>query len=340
MTTSAIDVTFIVVTRNEEKYIERCLRSILAQKSEGFTSEIILVDGQSTDATIKLARTVLDANSVPYTILPNPKLTLATGWNIGIRHAKGHYLIRPDAHATLHPEYTQTGLRAFKSVSPEPGVVGGRLQTLAGSWLGEIISAALSSRFGVGNSSFRTSDTAAFADTAVYGIYKRSVFDSVGFFDEILVRHQDTAFHHKLHRNGIRMYFNPSMKAIYFCRETLSGIARQMYLNGYHLSDLIRMGIPNAIQPRHMAPFLFFSSILISILSGLLLHLPLLYFGASLLFGSYLGFLFSVSIPVCYNKRSLKYLLMAPVITVMHVSYALGSIRGLLKSLYRAKTKP
>ncbi len=335
MRQSEMEVSVIIVTRNEEKYIEICLHSILNQELKGISFEIIVVDGLSSDGTLERAARILESASVPYQIYLNPKRTLATGWNIGIQNALGKYVVRPDAHATLLPNYIAIALDSLKNLPDSTGVVGGRLNTCSTSWFGEIVSVALSTKVGVGNSSFRTSDSATFSDTAVYGIYKKSVFETVGFFNETLVRHQDTAFHFTLLKHGIKLYFNPKMKAIYFCRESLLAIAKQMFHNGYYLSDLIRIGILNAIQLRHMTPFIFFAFLLV--LAGMGVF-TMNYFIASIgiaIFIGYLIVLLSISIQKSIKLKSVKYILLLPVIFVMHLSYALGSFLGLIKSILK-----
>ena len=51
-----IIVSFVIPTFNSEKYIEECILSILNQSIDNF--EIIIVDGISTDDTLKNTREV------------------------------------------------------------------------------------------------------------------------------------------------------------------------------------------------------------------------------------------------------------------------------------------
>ncbi len=47
-------VSIVIRTKNEEKWIESCLRSVFNQNYKNF--EVILVDNQSTDDTVKIAK--------------------------------------------------------------------------------------------------------------------------------------------------------------------------------------------------------------------------------------------------------------------------------------------
>lgn len=49
-------VSIIVTTKNEEKNIKNCLRSILQQAYHGDKIEMIVVDNNSTDRTREIAR--------------------------------------------------------------------------------------------------------------------------------------------------------------------------------------------------------------------------------------------------------------------------------------------
>jgi glycosyltransferase involved in cell wall biosynthesis len=55
MTPSAVPLTALVVTRNEELNLERCLRSV-----HGFVDQILVIDSESADATRDIARRFAD----------------------------------------------------------------------------------------------------------------------------------------------------------------------------------------------------------------------------------------------------------------------------------------
>lgn len=52
-------VSIVVPARNEKKYIERCIMSLLGQTYPEF--EIIVIDDNSTDATSKILKNILDS---------------------------------------------------------------------------------------------------------------------------------------------------------------------------------------------------------------------------------------------------------------------------------------
>lgn len=320
-------VSVIIVCRNEAEYIIPCIQSIEKQFLPDEEWELIVVDGDSEDETRKLAWEYLQIHAnYPWHLLDNPKRTLATGWNMAIQKAAGEYLIRPDAHGELMPDYIRQA-RADLEAFPQVAAVGGLLETRAhGKW-GQIIRLALSSRIGVGNSSFRTGAPSGSYDTVVYGLYRKAVFQQVGLFNETLVRHQDTEFHQRVRTAGWEFRLNNQLTAIYYCRNTVRLLGKQMFNIGRYLPDLIKTG---GMRPRHMAPALFFVGLLTLLLLGRLY--PLFCWLAGFGLGAYcLGIVLSaIALQRDRASRGGRAFALLFVIPLMHLCYAAGTVYGLL----------
>jgi len=87
-------LTIIIVTYNSEKYIKRCLES-LKQYKKDMTKDIMIVDNNSSDNTLKIAK-IFNIN-----IIKNKQnLGYAKAANIGIKKAGSRYilLINPDIY--------------------------------------------------------------------------------------------------------------------------------------------------------------------------------------------------------------------------------------------------
>ena len=103
-------VSALIVVRNEENRVGQCLDSLLSQDYPHDRYEIVVIDGDSSDRTVEIVQRMADGaarngNPVPVRILSNPRRILASGWNIGIKAAKGEFVIRPDAHAFVEPDF-------------------------------------------------------------------------------------------------------------------------------------------------------------------------------------------------------------------------------------------
>lgn len=91
-------VSFIITTKNEERYIEKCLKSIRNQTHQNI--EIILVDSSSEDKTVEIAEKYADAIVVKDCITP-------VGRNIGTKHVRGNILAFVDADVTLKEDWLE-----------------------------------------------------------------------------------------------------------------------------------------------------------------------------------------------------------------------------------------
>lgn len=86
-------VSVIVRTKNEEFWIERCLRAIYSQLTS-YEIEVIIVDNRSTDATVRRALNVNRNIKIIYLDKYNPSVSL----NLGVRESTGDFCVCISAH--------------------------------------------------------------------------------------------------------------------------------------------------------------------------------------------------------------------------------------------------
>lgn len=322
-------LSILLVARNESRYIAECILSILNQINDDLKSlgvEFILVDGFSEDDTLIIAENLLRPSGFNYKILNNEKLTLSPGWNIALDNASGEFVLRPDVHSLLMDGYISNGLNILEN-NPEITAVGGSLITKGKSFVGSLNALALSSRVGVGNSSFRTGAKDGFYETCVFGIYRREIFIKVGKFDLALTRHEDNDMHARIIDAGGRLFMCSKMKAIYFCRESYLRLFIQMFRNGFYM---FMMPFSNfkAMSARHFAPILLLVALIFSLILGDVYFLML----SSLYVGSLLFIMFWLLI----SRSNLKYLLILPSILICHFGYGVGQIFGIFLNLKKS----
>jgi glycosyltransferase involved in cell wall biosynthesis len=327
-----IIVSMLLVVRNAEQYINKSLCSLINQGFKKNEYEIIIIDGISEDKTKYIAKEILEKENINYTILDNPKLNLSSGWNIGIKNAKGKYIVRPDAHGALHNNYIKYGLEILKE-KKDVVAVGGVLETKAKGFWGNIIKEALSSKVGVGNSSFRTAKKSGYYDTAVYAVYRKEIFNKVGYFDENLIRHQDNDMHKRIKDIGGKFYLDIRMKADYYCRDTILKLLKQMFNIGKYLPDVFKIG---GASLRHLAPFSFYFFLLLFFILGIF-HNVFLYIGL-FIFLLYLSIIALDSFYRSIKKKNISILLNIFIIPLMHMSYALGTFIGLIRKIKRKQS--
>ena len=94
-------ISFLVISYNQERYVEECIDSILDQNID---KEIIITDDYSTDKTFEILQTYQKKH--PEIKLFRNKRNLGTVINryYGLSHAKGDYALFVDADDKLLPQ--------------------------------------------------------------------------------------------------------------------------------------------------------------------------------------------------------------------------------------------
>ena len=94
-------VSVIVAVRNQEKYLGRCIRSLINQTMPRAEYEIVVVNDASTDRT----RAALELYEKDIRLLDNTERRGLPGTlNVGIQAARGRFVIRVDGDDYVHAE--------------------------------------------------------------------------------------------------------------------------------------------------------------------------------------------------------------------------------------------
>jgi len=101
------NITVIIPTYNEENNIRSTLIAIKRQKCD-LTYEIIIVDGQSTDNTVSIAKNFAK-------VYISPKKGKAFQLNYGISKTSGDLLLFLDADTIINPYFFQKIYKIFKT---------------------------------------------------------------------------------------------------------------------------------------------------------------------------------------------------------------------------------
>jgi glycosyltransferase involved in cell wall biosynthesis len=243
-------VSVVVPVYNEERYIARCLASILSQDYPADRFEVIIADGGSTDRTREIVGSVA-ALHPNVRLVDNPRRTQAAGLNLAIGVSKGSFIARQDGHA----EWTPQHLRRSVELLVESGAdnVGGRAEGVGVGPTGRAIACAMSSPFGVGGARFRYSDREEEVATVFPGTFRRTAFERVGLFDEAYPPHEDYELNHRIRASGGCVLYSPDIPTRYYVRDSIPALARQYYRYGRAKVRVARTS-RGVIRPYHLAP--------------------------------------------------------------------------------------
>jgi glycosyltransferase involved in cell wall biosynthesis len=313
--------------RNEERYIEACLRSLAAQDYPHDRFEVLVIDGESTDRSRDLAHQFTFADDFDVRILDNPAQKTAPGLNIGLDAARGEVIVRVDAHVEVAPDFLSQNIAALRETDAD--AVGGPIESVAKGLIGEAIALAMSSPFGIGNAAFRYSREPQYTDTVAFAAYRRDVFERIGGFAEDIDFGEDDEFNYRLGDMGGKIYLTPKIRSIYQTRSSLPALFRQYRSYGRAKVRVLRRH-PAQARLRQFVPASF-----VGVLGGLSLTSPFvrpLRRALPLAINLYLLAATVASLRIA-SKHGWRY---APVLPLafacLHVSYGLGFLESLLST--------
>lgn len=314
-------VSVILPVYNEEKYINSCIQSLISQTYDRNLMEWIIVDGNSTDNT----RSIIQSYSEKYSIslLVNERRNTPTSLNMAIQASRGDVIIRFDAHAVFPPDYIEKCVGWLEKTGADN--VGGWVETKAEGYTGNAIAKVLSSRFGVGDSSFRTERKSGYVDTVPFGAFSRSVFDRLGLFNEDLLRSEDNDINARIIESGGKVFLSEEIHSVYYCRGSVHGLLQQAFQNGNALFRTRRVN-PKAMSVRHFIPFLFFLSLIV--LPSVSVFIP---FVRNLMWFE-LGLYLSIDVYFSFMKKERRLgFVTIWLYPIFHIVYGFGSFLGLLR---------
>lgn len=323
-------VSIIIPCRNEKEFISRCLDSVISQDYSKDRLEVFVIDGMSDDGTREILKNYLQ--KYPHLrLLDNQKRITPCALNTGIKNSQGDLILWMSAHNEYENNYVSkcvTNLEKFKA-----DAVGGIIKTIPrkDNLLGKLISIVSSHPFGVGKSIHKIgSKDPQWADTAFGVCYKREIFEKIGTFNEKLVRGQDMEFSLRLKKAGLKTLLSPDIVSSYYPRTELKSFIKHNFTNGVWAILPFKYSSIIPISWRHLVPFVFVSSIIIT--GALSIFFQTFFWLFLSIIGSYFLFNIYVSTKIFIIERNLIYLLAMPIIFAsLHIGYGLGSIWGVLK---------
>ena len=221
LTVAAADISAVVPTLNEEKYLLRCLKSLASQATDR-SVELLVIDGGSTDHTVRIAKEYADE------VLMKPNAPVGAARNLGAKIARGNLLAFIDADTIANPQWLSSIETAFRR---DPGAVGLTGPTLPYDG--------------------RVSDSITYRLWTIYlqrillslqmphvigfnCAYRRAPFLSVGGFDESSVMSEDIKLARKIRRYG-KIKFEKDMWALTSARRFRRYV--DLYIGGLYLMN-------------------------------------------------------------------------------------------------------
>ena len=321
-------VAIIIPTLNEERFIAKCIESVINQSFPLEEMDILVVDGGSIDKTREIVFE-LGRRYTNIRLLDNPGRIQSIAFNIGVHNSIAPYVIRLDAHAIYDKRYIELCVQHL-SAHADYGNVGGvlNIQSQNSSCQAEANAILNKVPFGIGGAAFRVGTKAQFVDTVPFGAFPRRVLEKVGGMREDLPRGEDNEFNSRIRKFGYKIYLDPSIVCTYYARATIKESVRQMYANGKSIGVLLFVD-RNSIGVRHLVPAVFVLVVVGLLLAGGVYHS--FWYMLTVIIGFYFVAAFIATLIACH-KYGYKYIGILPILFFMvHCSYGWGTMIGTIR---------
>lgn len=107
-------VSVVVPIYNSEKYIEKCIRSIISQTY--INLEILLVNDGSTDSSLKICEKMAEKDE-RLVVISQKNSGVAAARRTGVRQATGEYIVFIDSDDYVDPEYVYEFAKIMQEVT-------------------------------------------------------------------------------------------------------------------------------------------------------------------------------------------------------------------------------
>jgi succinoglycan biosynthesis protein ExoA len=321
-------VSVIMPVRNEADFIERSLGSVLNQDYPKDRMEVIIADGCSTDSTREIVDSLMSGDNI--LLLDNHDKTASSGLNIATKIANGEIIVRVDGHCEIEPHYIRRCVDYITSCDVDG--VGGPVETVGSSLISNSIACAMSSRFGVGNSTFRTEKgTKEEVDTIPFPAYSRRIIEKAGPYDQTLVRNQDDEYNYRIRKIGGKLLFASDISSRYYSRSSLTSLWSQYLQYGFWKVRVLQKH-PRQMKSRQFVPPAFVLTFLILLIASLFSSIALYTFAS--LVGVYTLTNITFSTLIASRRPNTSLWLLPLCFAILHFSYGIGFLVG---SVYFAK---
>jgi len=329
-------VSLIMPCRNEEKYIQSCLDSILAGDYPSDRLEIIVVDGMSEDNTRQIVLEYCQKFS-NLRLLDNPKKNVMAAMNRGIEASSGDVIFKMDAHSIFEENYVSSCVKVL--VESGADNVGGKfvIKPGANTAIAEGIAYVMGHSLGIGRyyEWMHSLEEPTEVETVSFGCFRKDMLAKRNLgFNEELSRGGDSEFNKRLRAQGGNVLLFPHIVFDYFARPSLSSLWKHQFSCGYWVVYWTRF--KGELTLRSCVPMLFLVGLFASLVVALVFP-QLLYFSL-IIPVSYLAVIGFYSLKLAIKEKKFRLLFLMPLVFgTLHISRGLGSLYGGWRRLWSKK---
>jgi len=331
-----MNIAVVIPCRNEKVFIRKCVDAIYsAYLPDDCACFVYIIDGMSDDGT----REEIESLKIEYptlSLINNEKKLTPFAFNLGIYacpHADYYQIV--GARHVVSTNYFSNCIKRLEN-NENIWCVGGKIINEYLNETGKIIALAMSTAFGMGLGNFRTLDKSGFTDTVTSPMYPKFVFEKIGYFDEELVRNQDDDFNYRVEQAGGKIFFDAEISLKYYVRGNYKGLWKQFFQYGYW-KVYVNKKHQAVTTLRQLAPPLFVLYLFVLLLSLFVADNRYFLIFAALPFTAYLIMAVYFSLLASREERDILPLSIFKTYLILHLSYGLGYLKGIIHFLIQGK---
>lgn len=318
----SLDVLLVIPALNESRCIASVIDTLLSGVPDDLKTICVVADGGSVDGTQSIVEEIR-VKRPQVLLMNNPKKLQSAGVNEAVKNYgdNAKYLVRCDAHANYPEDFIKKLLVSLEETNADAIVV--PMDSIGITRLQKAIAWVSDTPIGSGGSAHRGGRRSGYVDHGHHAAFKMDVFRKTGGYDESFSHNEDAEFDCRQRHLGFRIFLDSKIRVGYFPRETISGLWRQYFGYGRGRSRTVRKH-PSSLRLRQFAVpvnlVISGFSLIASAWFSWLIIWPVFYVLALVYF----------SVKLAIKHRSASGLLAGLAAFVMHTSWALGFLNGML----------
>ncbi|MDP6899228.1 MAG: glycosyltransferase [Candidatus Thalassarchaeaceae archaeon] len=333
-------IATVIPTWQEEKHIERCLRSLISQTHPAHAHRILVVDGGSTDGTCDIVERVAieSANSGGPTIelFDNPSRYVPHARNLAqsCLDSDVEFVFEMIGHAWVPTDHLEIRLNRFQSIESNLnrriGGLGARViesdqpRTMIEDW----VEASLVCPLG-GSGQFARFSKESKTKIPPFTLYRREAIDAIGGWNEDFITTQDSELNMRLIQADWPLWRTAETHVRMAKRNTLNQWWNMGYRYGFWRMKHV-MDAKSRMRIGEFLPWIGLAIVLALIIDGQSIG-PIPIFSIPILL--YVGTLFCVGIDEARRWKNPTLIYGLPCLLVLlHTSFSMGLLFGTFRS--------